>query len=130
MSLLSWELGWYGKALYPIILVLSNRYIGVRKIAICECGTEISLICDNSKVISVDNQSFECIYSDEKLKGVEKLLSERVRIFCNKLDCFLYSIRQIVISNPSGIWKEKLPVKGELTRSVEKFGERVVILLY
>lgn len=127
MDLVDSELRWYETALNPIIRYFSSRNICMQRIAICETAENISIVCDSKIVIILDNQLFECIYCTDDVKKHADELCTMIHNVCKKLNRFNYKIRQIVVHSPSQRWSSGL-IKGEVVSSVDKVGEKVVML--
>lgn len=99
----------------------------MQRIAICETAETISVICDSKILVTMDNQFFECIYRDDDVKKNAPELCMMVHNICKQLVRFNYKIRQIVIYSPHQRWSNGL-IKGEVVPSVDKVGEKVVML--
>lgn len=99
----------------------------MQRIAICETAESISIVCDSKIVIILDSQLFECTYCIDDVKKHADEICTMVHNVCKKLNKFNYKIRQIVVHSPDQQWGNGL-IKGEVVSSVDKVGEKVVML--
>lgn len=129
MDLSSSELKQYEQALLPLIRFLSSRIEHLQRVAICDNSDEILVICNSEIAISMDRLTFECKYCEKGIQKNSDEVCKIVNIFCKKLSCFQYKIRQVVLHSPTVSWSKGI-VKGEIRVSVDKVGEKVVILTY
>lgn len=129
MELSEFELKQYEQALSPLIRYLSSRFDNLQRIAVCDGSDEILVICDSKIVISIDRVTFECKYCYEKIQNNSNEVCKIVNIFCKKLSCFQYKIRQVVAHSQTMCWNKGI-IKGEIKVSVDKVGEKVVMLIY
>ena len=127
MYLADSEVRWYESALAPLIQYFSNRFECMQRIAICETADEISVICGSKIVITMNNINFSCIYCDDKIVNNSDRLCIIVHRLCKNLSKYNYKIRQIVLYSPHQRWSNGL-ISGEVVPSVDKVGEKVVML--
>ena len=121
------DLAWYDSSLKELTGYFKDVGISMQRLAICETGDLISVICDSKIIISMDNQSFNCTYSDSEVANDSGKLCSIIQRLCSKLVRFNYKIRQIAVYCPSKNWNPGYS-SGEVIRSTDKVGEKVVML--